>query len=82
MRLWRKGRSLAPESRQPSRIEAWSPESQITVSPGSRIVADRAQVRLVAGREDDRVLGPHPLGELALELDVQRASCRSAAASR
>ena len=38
IRLWRKGRSLAPESRQPSRIEAWSPESQITVSPGSRIV--------------------------------------------
>ena len=38
MRLWRKGRSLAPERRQPSRIEAWSPESQITVSPGSRIV--------------------------------------------
>ena len=33
---------------------------------------DRAQVRLVAGGEDDRVLGPHPLGELALELDVQR----------
>ena len=38
MRLWRKGRSLAPESMQPSRIEAWSPESQITVSPGPRIV--------------------------------------------
>ena len=37
MRLWRKGRSRAPESLQPSRIEAWSPESQITVSPGSRI---------------------------------------------
>ena len=38
IRLWRKGRSLAPESRQPSRIEAWSPESQITVSPGPRMV--------------------------------------------
>ena len=37
-RLWRKGRSLAPERRQPSRIEAWSPESQITVSDGPRIV--------------------------------------------
>ena len=34
--------------------------------------ADRAEVRLVAGGEDDRVLGPHPLGQLALELDVQR----------
>ena len=33
-RLWRKGRSLARESRQPSRIEAWSAESTITVSPG------------------------------------------------
>jgi hypothetical protein len=26
------------DSRQPSRIEAWSPESTITVSPGARIV--------------------------------------------
>jgi hypothetical protein len=32
-----------------SRIEAWSPESQMTVSPG-----------------------PHPVGELALELEVKR----------
>ena len=38
MRLWRNGRSFAPERRQPSRIEAWSAESQMTVSPGSRIV--------------------------------------------
>ena len=38
MRLWRKGRSLAPEMRTPSRIEAWSPVSQITVSAGPRIV--------------------------------------------
>ncbi len=38
MRLWRKGRSLARLSRQPSRIEAWSPESATTVSPGPRIV--------------------------------------------
>ena len=37
-RLWRNGRSLARDSRQPSRIEAWSPESAITVSPGPRIV--------------------------------------------
>jgi hypothetical protein len=34
--------------------------------------ADRAQVRLVAGGEDDHVLGPHPVGELALQLDVHR----------
>ena len=34
--------------------------------------ADAADVRLVAGRVDDRLLGPHPLGQLALELDVQR----------
>ncbi len=33
--------------------------------------AQRADVRLVAGREDDRVLGAHPLGELALEVEVQ-----------
>jgi hypothetical protein len=33
---------------------------------------ERADVRLVAGREDDRVLGAHPVGELALELEVQR----------
>ena len=33
---------------------------------------DAAQVRLVAGRVDDRLLGPHPLGQLALEVDVQR----------
>ena len=38
MRLWRKARSLARESRQPSRIEAWSPLSATTVSPGARIV--------------------------------------------
>ena len=69
--MWRKGRSLARESRQPSRIEAWSPESAITVSCGPRIVPERAEVRLVAGGEDDRVLGAQPLGELALELDVQ-----------
>ena len=37
-RLWRKARSFARESRQPSRIEAWSPESATTVSPGPRIV--------------------------------------------
>ena len=36
--LWRKGRSFAPESMHPSRIEAWSAESQITVSPGPRMV--------------------------------------------
>ena len=34
MRLWRNGRIFARESRTPSRIEAWSAESTITVSPG------------------------------------------------
>jgi hypothetical protein len=47
-------------------------ESQITVSPGPEDRADAADVRLVAGRVDDRLLGAHPLGQLALELDVQR----------
>ena len=32
--------------------------------------ADRAQVRLVAGREHDHVFGPHPVGELPLQLHV------------
>jgi hypothetical protein len=34
--------------------------------------AERADVGLVAGGEHDRVLGVHPLGELLLELQVQR----------
>ena len=72
MRLWRKARSLARLSRQPSRIEAWSPESATTVSPGPRIVPERAHVGLVAGGEDDRAVGPHPVGDLLLELEVQR----------
>ena len=38
--------------------------------------AERAEVGLVAGREDDRVLGAHPLGELALELAGAGRSCR------
>ena len=33
--------------------------------------ADAADVRLVAGGEDEGALGPHPFGELPLELDVQ-----------
>jgi hypothetical protein len=47
-------------------IDAWSPESQITVSP------DAADVGLVAGGEDEGVLVLHPVGDLALELKVQR----------
>jgi hypothetical protein len=34
--------------------------------------ADAAQVRLVAGGEHDRVLGSHPLGQLPLEIEVNR----------
>ena len=37
-RLWRKGRMRARDIDTASRIEAWSPESQITVSAGSRSV--------------------------------------------
>ncbi len=33
--------------------------------------SERADVCLVAGGEDDRVVGLHPFGELALELEVQ-----------
>ena len=43
----------------------------MTVSPGREDRAERADVGLVAGREDERVLGAHPLGQLALELQVQ-----------
>ena len=70
-RLCLNGRSLAREIRQPSRIEAWSAESTITVSPGAEDRPQRADVGLVAGGEDDRLLGAHPLRELALEVQVQ-----------
>ncbi len=43
MRLWRKTRSFARLSRQPSRIEAWSPESAMTVSPGASSVPSAAR---------------------------------------
>ena len=38
---------------------------------GAEDRAERAQVGLMAGGEDERVLGAEPIGELALELDVQ-----------
>ena len=92
-RLWRNGRIRARDIDTASRIEAWSPESQMTVSPGRQQRADRAGVGQVAGREDERVLGAHPVGELALELEVERhravqearageRRCRSARARR
>jgi hypothetical protein len=52
---------FAFDSRQPSRIEAWSPEQR----------ADRRQIGLMAGREDERRFGVEPLGELLLERHVQ-----------
>ncbi len=52
-------------------IEAWSAESQITVSAGPRIVPIDAGVGAVAGREDERLLCPHPIRELGLEFDVE-----------
>ena len=39
MRLWRKGRMRARDMDTASRIDAWSPESQITVSSGPSSVA-------------------------------------------
>ena len=71
IRLWRNARSLARERMQPSRIEAWSPESTTTVSPGREDRAERAEVRLVPGREHERGLGSEPVCELLLELEVQ-----------
>jgi hypothetical protein len=38
-RLWRNGRTLACDMATASMIEAWSPESQITVSVGDSSVA-------------------------------------------
>ena len=38
IRLWRNARSFARLRMQPSRIEAWSPESATTVSPGASSV--------------------------------------------
>ena len=72
IRLWRKARSFARLSRQPSRIEAWSPESATTVSPGASSVPSAARFAWCAGRGDERLLGAHPLGDLLLELEVQR----------
>ena len=69
-RLCRNGRSFARESRQPSRIDAWSPVGDHRVARGEDR-AERADVGLVAGREDERVLRPHPLRDLALEREVQ-----------
>ena len=66
-----RGASSRCESRQPSRIDAWSPESAMTVSCWTEDRAQRAEVGLVTGREHDRVLGTHPVRELALELDVK-----------
>ncbi len=39
---------------------------------GSEQRADRREVGLVSSGEDDRGLGAHPLGELGLELEVER----------
>ncbi len=66
-----KARSLARDRSIPSRIEAWSPESAITVSPGPEDRPQRADVGLVAGGEDQRVLGLQPVGQLTLELQMQ-----------
>ena len=38
---------------------------------GAQKRPERPQIGLMAGREHDRVLGLHPFGELALELEVQ-----------
>ncbi len=43
----------------------------MTVSPGAEDRAQRAQVGLVAGGEDQRRLGAQPVGQLLLELQVQ-----------
>ena len=75
-RLWRKGRSLARERMQPSRIEAWSPESATTVSPGSSSVPSAAEVGLVAGGEDDRVLGAHARRRARARARGAGRSCR------
>ena len=44
----------------------------MTVSEGPRIAGEAADVGLVAGSEDERVLGSHPGRDLFLELSVHR----------
>ena len=63
--------SFARERMQPSRIEAWSPESAIDRVARAEDRPQRAEVGLVAGGEHQRGLGVQPLGELALELEVE-----------
>ena len=70
-RLWRKARSLARERMQPSRIEAWSPESAITVSPGPRIVPSAPRLAWWPVVNTIAASVPDPVGELGLELEVQ-----------
>ncbi len=43
--------------------------------------AERPEVRLVPGGEDERVLGAHPIRELALELEMKRGRAVQAAAN-
>ena len=70
-RLWRKGRILARESRHAVEDRGVVARVDDHRVAGAEQRAERADVGLVAGGEHDRVLGVHPLGELALELQVQ-----------
>ena len=71
--LWRNGRSLAPEIFTPSRIDAWSPESQITVSLGPRIVPRQPTLAWWPVVKTITSSDAHPLGQLAFELGVERS---------
>src|SRR3954463_14703290 len=74
-RPWRNGRRRARLSRQPSRIEAWSAESAMTVSPGSSSVPSVPTfvwwpvVKTIAASAPTH--RPHPPPQLPLELQVQ-----------
>jgi hypothetical protein len=82
-RPWRNGRSFAPALEAADEDRCVVAESRDDgVRPGASSVAQGAEVGLVAGREDERVLRAHPLGELALERQVQRRRPVEQAAAR
>ena len=71
-RLWRNGPD--PGARHRHGVEDRGVVARVADHgvAGAEQRRDAAHVRQVAGGEDERVVGAHPLGDLALELEVQR----------
>ena len=76
MSLWRYVFHFAPDSRQPSTIDAWSSLSISTRSPGPVQPGDDRDVRDVAGRVDARVLALRERRDARLEPLVQVGRAR------